>query len=81
MFTTKNLHPLKLADIINALIEIYVYSNINNPDKFNFLLSLYKHIIIKSSSLFTFIITNFLANQSEFLYWFVETELRLEKAK
>lgn len=80
-FTTRNLNHLKVAEIINGLIEVYAQSQMGNLLKFEFMLRVYRHIVLKASSLFAFILTNYLAEQPDFLYWFVETELRMDRGK
>ena len=56
-------------------------SQISNFLKFQFIRKIYKYIIRKSSSFYVFVKTDPLAEDKEFLRWFIRTELKEEKAR
>ena len=72
---------MKLREIVNEIIEAYMGSQISNFLKFQFISKIYKYIILKSSSFYGFVKTDPLAEDKEFLRWFIRTELREEKAR
>lgn len=50
-------------------------SSVNNLTKFKFVLTLYKEILSKAASLFSFLSTATLTGDHDFLNWFVGREL------
>lgn len=79
--TTKNFNYLKLSQIFDIIVEVYLEAKMNNIHKYEFIIRLFKFIIQKSSSFFSFVATRQLAFEKNFLYWFVKSELKIEKAK
>ena len=54
-------------------------STVNNLTKFKFVLSLYKELLSKAASLFSFLSTATLTDDHDFLNWFVGRELSEER--
>jgi len=64
---------MKLREIVNRIVSVYMGSQINNFVKFQFITKIFKYIIQKSSSFYLFVKTDPLAEDKEFLRWFIRT--------
>lgn len=55
--TTKNFNYVKLSNIFNSVVEVYLDARMSNTHKYEFIIKLFKFIIQKSSSFFSFVAT------------------------
>jgi hypothetical protein len=70
-FVTKDFSHMELSKIFNSLISMFVASKVNKVYKFTFILSTFKYVLIKLSSLYPFLDLKFV--EEDFLSWFVAT--------
>jgi hypothetical protein len=61
-FAHKDFNHHELSKVFNNLVYVYINSRVNNVYKFPFILSVYKYVLSRSPSLFSFMCTDFLAS-------------------